>query len=310
MNAIESEKAKLLLFASKLPGFEKSILKDLVVQEDAEVLAALRSFVVHGDGEAFQVRVLTRVVESAVDRAHATFQKLFASHSTDSGKILANGGRERIQDDVTQMSSLVYGEIDFFAFAMILHKVKPQAGEVFYDLGHGLGKAVIAAALLSGHLLSRCSGLELLPELHGVAEDVAQLYAQLSPEERVAAGWAEQQKDQQPTGLTAGEVENVRTGGGPVVDMREGDLTTQLDWVSADIVFANSTCFSPDLMSQMARLAEGMRPGARFVTLTKPLPSGAFTMVERKDLEMSWGAATCFLHVRNNDDNSDDDDGA
>ena len=39
------------------------------------------------------------------------------------------------------------------------------------------------------------------------------------------------------------------------------------------------TMFGPELMREMAALAEGMRPGAVFVTVMLPLPSDAFEVV-------------------------------
>lgn len=47
--------------------------------------------------------------------------------------------------DQAKSPCLVYGEIDFFSFAAIMEKVGPEPGEVFVDLGHGTGRAVVAA---------------------------------------------------------------------------------------------------------------------------------------------------------------------
>src|SRR5690349_3545932 len=50
--------------------------------------------------------------------------------------------------------SLVYGEIDFFSFATILEKAKPRKNDIFCDLGHGTGRAVIAAV---SYTLNTCT---------------------------------------------------------------------------------------------------------------------------------------------------------
>lgn len=50
-----------------------------------------------------------------------------------------------MDEAIRKGSSLVYGEIDFFSFAAIMEKVEPQPGELFVDLGHGTGRAVVAA---------------------------------------------------------------------------------------------------------------------------------------------------------------------
>lgn len=44
----------------------------------------------------------------------------------------------------------------------------------------------------------------------------------------------------------------------------------------ADLIFANSTCFSNEIMVKMAKAAEAMRVGSRFITFTVALPSPYF----------------------------------
>ena len=51
-------------------------------------------------------------------------------------------------------------------------------------------------------------------------------------------------------------------------------------------------------MKAMASIAERMKPGSRFITLTKQLPSAEFTLLDRRQYVMSWGEATCFMSVR------------
>ena len=41
--------------------------------------------------------------------------------------------------------------------------------------------------------------------------------------------------------------------------------------MDGDVLFANSTCFDDSLMSKMSKMAEGLKPGAIFVTFTKGL---------------------------------------
>ena len=53
-----------------------------------------------------------------------------------------------------------YGEAEIDSFAWVLHHAHPKPGEVFYDLGSGLGKAVILAFLL--HDFQKLVGIELL----------------------------------------------------------------------------------------------------------------------------------------------------
>ena len=60
-----------------------------------------------------------------------------------------------------------YGEVSAASFARCLEWVTPVAGEVFYDLGSGTGKAVLTAAAL--HPLAATCGIEIQPRLHEAA---------------------------------------------------------------------------------------------------------------------------------------------
>jgi hypothetical protein len=71
----------------------------------------------------------------------------------------------------------------------------------------------------------------------------------------------------------------------------EGSFT-DFDWSNGDVVFANSTCFSDELMADLSVQAEKLKPGAIVVTFTKGMTSKAFEVLERKRYTMSWGPAT------------------
>jgi hypothetical protein len=81
----------------------------------------------------------------------------------------SNKDREAIQSsscsDLVDDQSLAYGEIvsvsDFSAF---LTNCGAIDGQIFYDLGSGVGKALIGAAL-SGICFLKCIGIEVLPQL-------------------------------------------------------------------------------------------------------------------------------------------------
>lgn len=134
-----------------------------------------------------------------------------------------NDGRELVR-------TLTYGELDFEALAAIIYSIKYNHGYLmegakFYDLGSGTGKAVIAAACL--HSFSTCVGVELLEGLHRVA---------LTHK----ATW------------DAGETE-----GRPAVEFLQGSILDWAagDWSDGDVLFANSHCFSEDMMQDISAKA-------------------------------------------------------
>ena len=71
---------------------------------------------------------------------------------------------------------------------------------------------------------------------------------------------------------------------------------TSFDWSDGDVIFANSTCFSDTLMSEMADMAEKLKENAIFITFTKALPSELFEVTKKIRYKMSWGPATVFYH--------------
>lgn len=80
-----------------------------------------------------------------------------------------------------------------------------------------------------------------------------------------------------------------------------GDFLTY-DWKEASFIFANSTCFSPDLMLSLSKKAEELPIGAVFVTFTKRLPclSDNWEINSGFRRLMSWGIATVYVHRKIN----------
>lgn len=69
-------------------------------------------------------------------------------------------------------TNLTYGEIDFISIGEIFKTIGERYGGVpdggiFYDLGHGTGKGVLAAALV--HNFDEVRGIELLEGLYNVS---------------------------------------------------------------------------------------------------------------------------------------------
>lgn len=72
------------------------------------------------------------------------------------------------------------------------------------------------------------------------------------------------------------------------------------DWSDAAFVFANSTCFTHELMEELAKKAEELKPGTFFVTFTKKLPGLSENWELRAGFRrlMSWGIATIYIHKK------------
>jgi Histone methylation protein DOT1 len=104
------------------------------------------------------------------------------------GKAISKRNREGLQ---LQISSLVYGETEFRSLGNVIEKIKQvygrpnvgysgmkgilqKSGGIFYDLGSGTGKPVLAAAIL--HDFSLCCGIEFLEGLHSVSLEMHSVY--------------------------------------------------------------------------------------------------------------------------------------
>ncbi len=162
------------------------------------------------------------------------------------------------------LQSLIYGEVEFASFYRVLRKINAEPGKTFYDLGSGTGKALFVARLTQD--FAKCIGIEILHSLHVQAE-------------KIVARFNAAYKDN----LTLGQNQYAQVYEGSFLDF---------DWSDGDVVFANSTCFSDELMLSLSKQAENLKPGSIVVTFTKGMTTQAFELLERKRYRMSWGPAT------------------
>ena len=200
--------------------------------------------------------------------------------------------KERYETGQKKDSTLVYGEISFESFEIIFHKIKnlygirnegssgpegflQRPGGLFYDLGSGTGKPCVAAALL--HNFERCTGVEILEGLHTVSQSLIERYN--STKESLLQ-------------LPSREFHTaIQTFKG---DMLQTDI---VDWRDADVLFANSTCYSSQIMSKISNIAMGLKKGAFIVTFTSHLTpmSPHFEILDCEAHSQSWGESTVYI---------------
>jgi len=274
-----TEPAKLLLLASLLAKDRiitengKAFLKELILRRDPRLLLLLQAFETKDTQDAAFLDTIYRLIE---EEAYRLYTELFAECSLETGKHLSKAERE--QNQLTDVKSLIYGEVDFHSFARVLRKINPKPGCVFYDLGSGTAKAVFVARFM--HDFSATLGIEILGSLDTAAQVVV---------ERFNGG---------------GFRPMLNTAFSQDVKCMKGSFLNDCPWDDGDVIFANSTCFDDELMEGMSREAGKLKPGAFFITFTKGLSSEKFEVLERKRYKMSWGPATVFIHRRLNHDGS------
>jgi SAM-dependent methyltransferase len=154
----------------------------------------------------------------------------------------------------TRNSTLTYGEILYESFTDIflmtlardeyLSSAVVGGGGIFIDLGSGTGKASVIAALNSN--FKSCIGIEILSSLHQMALESLVSWSELSSIHH--------------------SVTKIQYLEGSFLDLNF------FDWTIGDLVFANSTCFGREMMSQISKHAgRSSRPSS----LTVPDPTEA-----------------------------------
>ena len=201
-------------------------------------------------------------------KAKRTFEKLIEKYPTKDMKAVAAKEREAKSFKGT---SFVYGELRFVPFACTFQKIQNDftssrnvKSRNFVDLGSGAGKACFAAALL--HPFKKIIGIEILQDLTSTANKILR-------------------EEWKPLSLSEADIEFIRA-----------DVTTIEWWKECDVAFANSTCFDRKLMQTISKQSENMERGTFFITFTKELSSECWEVLDAKRYNMSWGAATVFIH--------------
>lgn len=174
--------------------------------------------------------------------------------------------RERLYRDAPEF---VYGEITFESFIALLSACQPQPDTVFYDLGSGTGKAVIAIAMVFDVRLS--CGVELFSLLHQSAQ-------------------------QQQNRLLS--LPDYRHLDKRILLKQENFLETSLS--DATLIFINATTYFADHWRLISKCLEQVNHGTIVISTSKALCSDQFTTVKIVPVIMSWGIVNAFIQRRCN----------
>ncbi|KAL4461311.1 hypothetical protein ABPG72_006572 [Tetrahymena utriculariae] len=226
------------------------------------------------------------LMNNKIKQKYAIFQKLTQSQKLSQAREASK--KERNSKELNY-NSFVYGEISFPSFAHIFTLIKEQygglqnEGGIFYDLGSGVGKGVLAASLL--HQFHRCTGIELLESLHNMGLQLKNSILEQS--EQIVQEVIEIDKYD---GFSLPEINFVKD-----------DFLTY-DWSDATLVFAASTCYEPFLMQQLFERSKLLKRGSFFITLTKKLPqSDYWQLLISVNHKMSWGETTVHIYRKSKD---------
>lgn len=168
---------------------------------------------------------------------------------------------------VSPSLDLTYGDVPFDALAGALRHAALQRGGYFYDLGSGVARGVLCAALLCGE--AHCIGIELLQGLHDAACEPVRRFRAL---QRTGA--------LQPTAGDADAAAHALSASNLAasVDLRCGDLfSLDLRHPPAGgvdvVVFVCCVTWSAPILERLAvKLSDELADGARVLTVGKRLP--------------------------------------
>ena len=169
-----------------------------------------------------------------------------------------------------QTKSLTYGDVSYDSLTAMLDIINPTNPCVFYDLGSGIGKALVGSVLASP--IKTIKGIEALPKLCDESISIIKKFISFLGEKF------------QDIKLPTYEVYNQN-----IEDFNFSD---------ADIVFVNSTCFEADLMHEISRKSEQLKKDSYCITFTKKIDSKLFEVVHEDHFEMEWGNPTVYIQKK------------
>lgn len=166
----------------------------------------------------------------------------------------------------------VYGEIEFIPFIALLTLARLKADDLFYDLGSGTGKAVIACAMTLP--VMKATGIELFKALH-----------QCSCEQKTKLAKDEHYK-------------NVAEK----INFIQGNfLKENLD--EATFIYIDSTALFNPTWAKLCTRLEQLPHLHTIITTSKIFYSKQFYLFKCTKVQMSWGVTTAFIHKRNTNSN-------
>jgi len=194
-----------------------------------------------------------------LDKAESVFAQLYADVDGFTLSREARGDHDAYD--------YVYGEIDFISFIALLSLVKPDNKTVFYDLGSGTGKAVLACAMVFN--VQESNGIELFGLLHNAACKQQQALYSLP--------------DYVPTCK--------------IIHFIHDDFL-HVNCNNATLVYINATGFLGTTWIAISERLAQTPSCTTVISTSKALKSHAFAVIKITAVQMSWGIVKAYIHQR------------
>ncbi len=162
---------------------------------------------------------------------------------------------------------LVYGEINIPTILALLRLISPKNNQVFYDLGSGSGKVMIATKLCYPNLTVK--GIEVVTELQEMAK----------------SRWHSLLK-KHPKKLSHSQIDFICAN---LLDS---------NFEEADIVFINATSFTAQTWQLLILKLDKLKIGSKILVTSKKLPQTSYQPLYIGSELMSWGFTTTSLYEK------------
>jgi len=189
----------------------------------------------------------------------------------------------------------VYGEIDFMSFIALLSLTKPNASTVFYDLGSGTGKTVLASAMVFP--IKKSCGIELFTELHRAAEAQRQALLQLPSYSTTAQRIHFLNANFLDTDLWSVNMSS-STQYPPTPQGVNRETTCRRTLADATLIFINATGYFGETWDILNGHLDTLVHCRTIITTSKQLSSKQYKIHKMTQVKMSWGIVKAYIHNR------------
>lgn len=160
-----------------------------------------------------------------------------------------------------------YGHISFESYIALLSLCHPNSSTIFYDLGSGTGRAVIACTMVFN--TKKSYGIELFSPLHECAQ---------VQQHHLSNHLAYHQKASH-------------------IEFQCKDLL-KTHFADATLLFISATAFLGQTWLSISKHMEHVKPGTLVITISKTLNSPLFKTNRSTLVIMSWGITKAFIQER------------
>ena len=234
-------------------------------------------------------------IPSSLNNKYYSLEYIFDKFFNDSTleKAGKNSRLERMEKNLMNDTSFVYGEVNFKSMAYVFEIIKNlyeiNSKGVFYDLGSGIGRGIISACLC--YSFKKYIGIEYLKLIYDDSIEIYNNFMKKLPK------FINDMKEQNIfPNYTFEDNPNKNL---PNIIFKNDDFLKE-NLSDASFIFANSTCFSEDLMKKIAeKVDKEVKLNCIIVTTTRSLKlnnNEKWEIQKPFNRMMSWGIASFYIH--------------